>query len=588
MIFNSNSNNIKMVHSATAKSTKSIINTLGINELTAEAMKDKEIETGVNRLYISSPDNDGRVKGLIIDDIYLQNRAYKNGVRKITPDFNIILSNHLQRLTDYDYHIIWNYLEHTNKLNISNLFNVINEEPVRCPDTFFIVKHLRGQNPVITLNDNDVMTHIYRKMIDNKIIWTLRVEEPKLLNRANVFCSQLKKSDFTEDETEGQFHQVFTGIVNSILSEYVTLIKTRYCDEDGCVSSLNIPLSYIDSYLSSCESCGNYYDLEHSSCNSGTITEHYGYEYDAICQNCFYDYEERYEEEQYSGYIQSYGYKPRPIFHPENKALYYGGELEIEARDCEAEDERRKTAKEITEDSSNFFYCKDDSSIADNYEGFEVVSHPASFEYWRDLDLKNILFKHSDNFKSFTARNCGMHLHMNRDAFSHIHLVKFSYFLNEYKAMTHFISQRRRLSEYDGWANFVSNDKTLQRDCVDAYKREKRLADDYGRKARKGAYRVRTGRRYQVLNLQNAETVEIRSFKGNLSERGFRKNIEFLDALYYFTKDTPYRKIKDVKAVLSFSHYVADNKKRYKNLYDYFSAYKNRLQAVVRTPKNLD
>ena len=68
--------------------------------------------------------------------------------------------------------------------------------------------------------------------------------------------------------------------------------------------------------------------------------------------------------------------------------------------------------------------------------------------------------------------------------------------------------------------------------------------------------------RYLAINVQNSATIEIRLFKSNMDEVSFRKNIEFLDCMYWFTKDN---RIEDF-TIDNFVKFAKTNKKDYSNL----------------------
>ena len=88
------------------------------------------------------------------------------------------------------------------------------------------------------------------------------------------------------------------------------------------------------------------------------------------------------------------------------------------------------------------------------------------------------------------------------------------------------------------------------------------------------------GEKYVPINLQHSNTIEVRVFKGNLLEGSFRKNFEFVDALYYFTRENPIYKLK----VKEFINYCTNDKKRYPNLNMFLANNTDRLQDILRFP----
>ena len=232
-------------------------------------------------------------------------------------------------------------------------------------------------------------------------------------------------------------------------------------------------------------------------------------------------------------------------------------------------------------------YCKSDCSISDENDGFEIVSHPITFNAIKKLDLKNTLCTYNKDFKSFYTKNCGMHIHLSRKAFNDLQLYKFVLMLNSYKTLVHLVSQRRRISEYKSWCNFsdkISNDVKMQ--SVNNIKRQKSDIKYYkeNKPSRKMKLKfqsdVNIGMRYQVVNLQNNATIEIRSFKGNLSYGGFMKNIEFVHSMFYFCKNAS---LQDLN-IESYIDYVNSDLKAYNNLNKFFNDNSNALNHIIENP----
>ena len=219
---------------------------------------------------------------------------------------------------------------------------------------------------------------------------------------------------------------------------------------------------------------------------------------------------------------------------------------------------------EIQRDSDGFLYTKYDSSVDD---GFEIVSHPATFNAIKKMDFQKMFLRHRDKFKGYFTRSCGMHIHINRNSFNVLQLYKFVLMLNEYQSLTKAIAQRRRESEYS-WANFQSSqaDDCKRESSYISKKMKEESKTENGIRIReinkKYKADLRIGERYQVVNLQNANTIEIRCFKSNLDEVAFRKNIEFVDGLFWFCKETP---VHDL-TVENFLKFVKINEKDYSNL----------------------
>ena len=293
-----------------------------------------------------------------------------------------------------------------------------------------------------------------------------------------------------------------------------------------------------------------------------------------ICKKCVNDNIERATD----GSIKSYGHKPRPIFHSvkndkiitsteEPNTNCYGLEIEVERRDSTVN--QKLIAYEIIRDSDGFLYCKYDSSVSN---GFEIVSHPATFNAIKKMDLQKYFLAQRKSLKGYYTNTCGMHIHINRNSFNDLQLHKFVLMMNEHEKLTKAIAQRRSESEFK-WAEFSlsqANDcKTESSKIGKVMKRQKKDDGWISRRDKKKRYKsdLTIGERYQVVNLQNTATIEVRCFKANLDEVAFRKNIEFVDGLFWFCKETPIHKL----TVENFIKFVKSNNKDYSNLIQFLS-----------------
>jgi len=196
-------------------------------------------------------------------------------------------------------------------------------------------------------------------------------------------------------------------------------------------------------------------------------------------------------------------------------------------------------------------YCKRDGSL---HNGFEVVSHPFSWEWYKDNRKRiDVLLNRlqEKGFRSFTANTCGIHVHLSKKAFSTIHLFKFLKLFYEPKnfKFVKLISQRDAGSSRGDcqWGNYPEGqDAKTQQDKVN---NKKDCPHKYNR--------------YTAVNLCNGSTIEVRIFRGNLVPLSFHKNIEFLKACYDFTNRSGIAKVTKERLLL----YIANRRKTYKNLY---------------------
>jgi hypothetical protein len=87
-----------------------------------------------------------------------------------------------------------------------------------------------------------------------------------------------------------------------------------------------------------------------------------------------------------------------------------------------------QSSEYIMEMMGDFVYLKEDSSInTGGYKGFEMVSHPATLEYYasnKNLWITLDYLRKVHNARSWDAKSCGLHIHISRAGFksgSHTH-----------------------------------------------------------------------------------------------------------------------------------------------------------------------
>jgi hypothetical protein len=220
------------------------------------------------------------------------------------------------------------------------------------------------------------------------------------------------------------------------------------------------------------------------------------------CESCW--------EDRYDDIIESYHYKPTPIFYGENDPLYMGVELEI---DNAGEDgENAMQLDSIVNNGKRHIYFKHDGSID---EGFEIVSHPATLEYhtnnirWADMMVAAL----DMGYRSHETSTCGLHVHVSREALGVDYderedtISKIIYFTelhwNEILKFT-----RRTASKMERWARRYG--------IIENTEKTYKNAKDY------------SGDRYRCINLTNESTVEFRMFRGTLRYQTFLATLQFV------------------------------------------------------------
>ena len=162
-----------------------------------------------------------------------------------------------------------------------------------------------------------------------------------------------------------------------------------------------------------CQTC---YDNHYTRCGDcGIVIRNDSVYYAEGSENevyCYYCY----VAPQNGAAIHNYSYKPAPVFYGlDGSGRYFGVELEVDdgGRDSDNAHHLLQVANRVTET----IYIKNDGSLNN---GFEIVTHPMTLDYhtndmaWKPLTQKALRI----GYKSHKTSTCGMHVHVNRTAFT--------------------------------------------------------------------------------------------------------------------------------------------------------------------------
>lgn len=197
-----------------------------------------------------------------------------------------------------------------------------------------------------------------------------------------------------------------------------------------------------------------------------------------------------------------------------------------------------------------FVFFKSDGSLSNS--GAELVTHPATFEAfiemfpWDGLELM-----HKEGARSFAYHNCGLHFHVSKSSFSPEHLWKFVRFQMRNQDKCIMIAQR----DNGQWASWdMSHNFNKLPDVIK------------GKEFARG--------RYVAINFTNDSTVELRYFKGNVLPHAIKRNLEFIQSMYEYTKDLTVNQV--LRGHLSwerYENYVISNERRFPNLVAFLANY---------------
>ena len=270
------------------------------------------------------------------------------------------------------------------------------------------------------------------------------------------------------------------------------------CYEDGCT----------------CNDCGEeYFDGDDHECPSSDDD----------------DYDSDDERDGASAYIHNYGYRPaRMIFLGDPKDdIYLGVELEVEVP---RQHSRGELADDVGSAMSGFAYLKSDGSLTN---GFEIVTHPASLdvhkEEWPRLFYSKSFVK---KLRSWDPGTCGLHVHISRRPISKLTQAKMVAFCN--------------LAENRPWLIQLAGRESAQ------YAKFKTVYE-LGRAIRG------SDERYEVLNVNNRETLEFRLFKGSLRPERLWRALEFAHSLVYFCRASGLHELR----YTDYLHWLGKHRKDY-------------------------
>jgi hypothetical protein len=290
----------------------------------------------------------------------------------------------------------------------------------------------------------------------------------------------------------------------------------------------------------SCEDCGNYFDDVIYSEWRGRYLCDTCYSYDVECNECGYMCSERYMEDHEcyrdnSG-IYDYSYKPRPNFFG-SADYYFGFELEVEDR----QEWGCGIGADIVYDTlGDRVYCKHDGSLND---GFEIVSHPHSFDEIQNLNWNFLRTLRSKGFRSWDTDTCGLHVHVSRTAFrkdgksNEAHELRFQKLIYDNSAQVCAIAGRQ-----SSYARFLDKGNLVPK-------------VKYGQSAD----------RYEAINVQNDHTLEIRVFKGSLKKERILSAVEFIHSAIEYTRNMKINPKDKQFSWIRFMAYVLDNQDKYSN-----------------------
>ena len=266
--------------------------------------------------------------------------------------------------------------------------------------------------------------------------------------------------------------------------------------------------SCLDEQYYQCSHCGDY-------CLEDDVQFHDGCYY---CPSC-----------APSQYLEDYHHTEAEYFLatcPDNAQPYLGVELEMEFSTSDA---RENAAEYIRTNAAygSFYECKEDGSLSDY--GMEVVTQPATPAYHM-AGYDKLMLSAGARYDATSHDNghCGLHIHIDRNYFDATGILEASIraayimdtiFSNCEPQIVNFT--RRRYAQLNHWAQLMN---------MNVCKSERTLA--YKLKE----YRSSKYTRYQAVNTDNTQTIELRLFRGTLNAETYYATLELVAGLAYLTR----------------------------------------------------
>lgn len=300
---------------------------------------------------------------------------------------------------------------------------------------------------------------------------------------------------------------------------------TTLSDQDLCENCLNEETIMCDSCgcriwredaegTSSCRLCFACYDNNYCHCTNCSRIIHNDEAYyteddedyhdSPFCYSC-------YESNELNCKINSYRYKPEPIFYGEG--TMYGVELEID--EGGELSQNAEQILDIANSTNEHIYCKHDGSLE---SGFEIVTHPMTLRYhlknmpWAEVLNKAI----SLGYRSHQSGTCGLHVHVSRASFGaneveqEAVIARILYFIEKHwSEMLKF--SRRTETQINRWASRYG------------YKNSPKEVLENAKDQRLG--------RYVCINLENYHTIEFRLFRGSLKLQTLIAALQMVDEI---------------------------------------------------------
>lgn len=227
----------------------------------------------------------------------------------------------------------------------------------------------------------------------------------------------------------------------------------------------------------------------------------------------------------------------KPIKSSSKEPIYLGIEVEAVSNGLWRTKEKfNKTIKDIADSEfGNHAVMKRDGSLHDDF-GLEIVTIPATLAYHKKMFEEHFFGKNAFNSRLQATESCGIHVHLSKKCFTPITLGRFIAFINSVENQSFINDMSNRganvycVRAKNKGRNLMGIDQSVSigiKGCIDG-KPKRGLSF-------REAPRADITRRVSV-NLDNANTVEVRIFKSSVSQNNVLRKVEFCESLLKFVR----------------------------------------------------
>lgn len=332
---------------------------------------------------------------------------------------------------------------------------------------------------------------------------------------------------------------------NAVLEDDLTTVYTREYSRE----SREYCVSCIERETFKCDDCEDYHSdnlSQYHIQDTNTVIcsgcyENNDYFYCSDCDECYSDRSANYTDDGIycdscyvnhvkSDRIKDYNYDPLDdldfLGNPKDN-LYLGLELEVYVSD-----DLNNTANTVSDLLEGYAILKEDGSIS--MPGFEIVTAPSSLAIHREKITE--FFSNNPDIDTDDDINIGLHIHISRKPISQLSIGKLLVFINNPDNQDKIVAIAGRSS--NNWA------KLSPKKITDIKKQTSR---------------------YEAINLQNNDTIEVRIFASTVDPKLILARLEFVHSLTVWVKDQSMLEL----TWNNFTGYVRENKTLYPDLVEW-------------------